>query len=93
MIELGKIYTNVCVSNLNINRCDESFELLFTFSSDAGVCSVNILGVRDLDGVSEMFSAERLWVELQEGRQLEFGRFLLGLSSEYYTEICFDKLI
>lgn len=93
MIELGKVYTNVCVLNLTINRGDESFDLLFSFSSDAGVFSVNILGVRDLDGISEMFTVQRLWIDLQEGRQLEFGSFLLGLSSESYTEICFDKLI
>jgi hypothetical protein len=46
---------------------------------------------REIDNSCDLFLAKRLWIEKSENTQCEFGSFTLGVSSESYTEIVFDK--
>lgn len=92
MIEQGKIYTNVMINELHVARNGDAFDINFSFVSAGITKNVLLLGVRDPSNIHELLSAERLWVEAINNRQLEFGRYVLGISHEYFTELGFDEL-
>jgi hypothetical protein len=69
----------------------EEFTIKFSFNNEGKLVNANLIGVRDLDNLCELFNAERLWVEKTEDTQVEFGRYTLGISHKYYTEVSFDE--
>ncbi|MCL1038829.1 hypothetical protein L2725_15405 [Shewanella corallii] len=91
-MELGKIYKGVSVNEFYVRREGDSFLVSFSFIASDEIVNVNLIGVRDPDGLCEILSADRLWVEKSEDSQVEFGGYTLGVSHEYYTVIVFDAL-
>jgi len=75
-----------------VKRVGNEFEIRFSFQSESEALDVVMTGVRDIENASELFEAERLWVEENETNQTEYGNLQLGISHECYTEICFDAL-
>lgn len=90
-MELRKIYESVVINALHIQRSAEGFSVSFAFDSSAGADSVTLFGVREIDSICELLNAQRIWIEEIEDAQLEFGRFILGISQECYTAIIFDR--
>ncbi len=91
-MELGKIYKDVKVNEFRVSRNGESFDLHFEFSSDNLTQVVSARGIRETEDLCCLLSAQRIWVEINDSSQLEFGKYTLGISHEWYTEIIFDNL-
>lgn len=92
-MEIGKTYSETTVEEFHVKRDGDSFLVSFSFISYGELISVKLKGVRETEGLCGILSADRMWVEKLEGRHLEFGGYILGLSSEYHTEITFDALL
>jgi hypothetical protein len=92
MFEQGKVYTAVIVNALHVSRNGEAFDINLSFFSAGNTVDLNLLGVRDTSNIHELLSAEKLWIEAKKDSQLEFGRYSVGISHEYFTEISFDDL-
>lgn len=91
-MEVGKIYENVSVIKICIERDEVDFSLLLSFLTSNEKPQIKLSGVRDLDNIAELMDADRLWVNEEEMWQQNFGRFTLGVSSECFSEIQFDSL-
>ena len=92
-MELGKIYKDIKVNEFRVSRNGESFDLNFEFSSSDLTQVVSACGIREIKELCYLLSAQRIWVELNDSSQLEFGKYKLGISHEWYTEIIFDNLL
>ncbi len=93
MFELNKIYTNIEVKDLKIYKCKNDFCASFSFVSDSREFSLNLDGIRDIENLTELFDAERIWINEDESSQVEFGCFTLGMSGECYSEVIFDSIL
>ena len=89
-MELGKIYNDVSINELNVKRAENGFSVSFKLVTADEQMYVKNFGVRDTDDICELLSADRIWIKKNEDSQLEFGSLKLGISQEYYTEITFD---
>lgn len=92
-MELGKVYQDICVTALQVERCGDHFAVHFTFIAEGQPHEVRLSGLQQCDALGELFNAERLWLEAAEDTQQEFGRYLLGLSHESHTAFYFDRLL
>lgn len=91
-MEIGKVYKEVLVKELGITRMGDGYKITLEFQSSEGDQAIQLLGVREVDNLAELLEAGRLWVQENEGSQVEFGRYQLGVSGETYTEIVCDEV-
>ncbi|MFL1454302.1 hypothetical protein ACJO5Y_07625 [Marinobacter sp. GN3S48] len=91
-MEIGKVYKEVLVNELGITRMSDGYKITLELQSSEGDQAIQLLGVREVDNLAELLEAERLWVQEDEGSQVEFGRYQLCVSGETYTEIVCDEV-
>lgn len=95
-MDIDKIYTRVEVESFTLTRLSAwpvSYRLDLRFTHAEGEADVALSGLRDAESIGQIMQAERLWLEVCEESQQAFGRYLLGVSHETYTELVFDEIV
>ena len=91
-MKLNHTYQNVTVNEVKVTRAGSEFEIALSFNTQSENVNVVLNGIREIDNISDLLEADRLWVEENETNQTEFGKFMLGMSSECYSEMSFDSM-
>ena len=89
-MDIDIIYKDVQVNEIAVKPAGNHFSAVVNFSSARGDFTINLNGIRDPDNLTDLLYAKRIWLKEETDSQIEFGRYILGIQDESYSEIIFD---